>query len=526
MSGAEAGPAAPRDCGVLLHPTALPGSPVCGTLGAAARQWVALLGRERVGVWQLLPLSPPDGTGSPYSSPSGSALNPWLVDVDDLVAAGWLQPADRDSLPGAFVAGSAAADPRLDPLLATQRATALGRLLRLRWPDQPETERRSFRQWRRRQAHWLRDHGLFMVLRRLEQGRPWWQWPAPLARRQPEALRRLEQERGDELLEEALLQWCCERQWRRLRAEAAAQRLRLVGDLPFYVAHDSAEVWARPGLFSLQPDGSLLEQSGVPPDYFSATGQLWGTPVYRWGRHRLSRFQWWLQRLERQLELFDLVRLDHFRALESYWSVPGGETTAEHGRWLPSPGRALLRRLWWRCLRRGWLLSGGRLPLIAEDLGVITPPVERLRDRFALPGMKILQFAFDGNDDNPYLPVNFAGSRWVVYTGTHDNATSLGWWRSLDDASRQRLEAAVGAAVTAPGWQLLELALASPAELAVVPLQDLLELGDEARFNVPGTVEGNWRWRLDRPIEALAGPLQGYGAMAARYGRAPAAGPG
>ena len=516
MNGAGSLPTSPRDCGVLLHPTSLPGTPVCGSFGAAARQWLALLGRERVGVWQLLPLAPTDGTGSPYSSPSGSALNPWLIDVDDLLEQGWLLPADRDALPGA---GSGTVGLRLDPALANERATALGRCLRLHWLDQPELERQRFRRWRRRQAHWLRDHCRFMVLRRLEQGRPWWQWPAPLAHRRPDALRRLDQGHGDELLEEALLQWCCECQWRRLRAEAAEQRVRLVGDLPFYVAHDSAEVWARPWLFSVRPDGSLMEQSGVPPDYFSATGQLWGTPVYRWWRHRLSLFRWWLARLERQLGLCDRVRLDHFRALEAYWSVPGGDQTAEHGRWITSPGRALLRLLWWRCLRRGLLLPDGRLPLIAEDLGVITPPVERLRDGFQLPGMKILQFAFDGNDDNPYLPANFLGSRWVVYTGTHDNATSLGWWQALDDGARRRLEAAVGAGVTAPGWQLLELALASPAELAVVPLQDLLELGDEARFNVPGTVEGNWSWRLDRPIEALAGPLHGYGEMAARYGR-------
>jgi 4-alpha-glucanotransferase len=292
-----------------------------------------------------------------------------------------------------------------------------------------------------------------------------------------------------------------------------------VGDLPFYVAHDSADVWRRRGLFSLGLDGRLLEQSGVPPDYFSATGQLWGTPVYRWWRHRLSGFRWWLDRLERQLELFDLLRLDHFRALEAYWSVPGGEATAEHGTWCPSPGGSLLALLWWRCWRHGKLLQGGRLPLIAEDLGVITPAVEALRDRFSLPGMKILQFAFDGSDDNPYLPANYEGDRWVVYTGTHDNATTLGWWQAQDQEARDRVVSQVGGDMHAPSWQLLELALASPAELAVVPLQDLLELGEEARFNTPGTTGGNWGWRLQRPIADLAGPIHGYGAMAARYGR-------
>jgi 4-alpha-glucanotransferase len=493
---------------------------VCGGFGAAAREWIALLGRERVGVWQILPLAPPDGTGSPYSSPSGSALNPWLIDADDLVAEGWLSPADREALPGADDRGEL-----LDPRRASERATALGAALRRRWAEQPGPLQQAFRIWRRAQRSWLRDHCRFMVLRRLHGGRPWWEWPGPLARRQGRALRLLERARADDLLEEALLQWCCERQWRRLQRQAAAAGVRIVGDLPFYVAHDSADVWAQPGLFSLRPDGSLVAQSGVPPDYFSPTGQLWGTPVYRWWRHRLGGFRWWLQRLERQLSLYDLVRLDHFRALQAYWRVPGDESTAENGSWQLSPGEALLRQLRRRCRQLGTLLPDGRLPLIAEDLGVITPPVEHLRDHFALPGMKILQFAFDGNAENSYLPANFVGDRWVAYTGTHDNATTLGWWQSLDEGGRQRVEAAVGGPVSAPGWQLLELALASSAELVVAPLQDLLELGDGARFNVPGTTDPrNWCWRLSRPVAELAGPLYGYGAMAARWGRAPLGG--
>jgi 4-alpha-glucanotransferase len=291
--------------------------------------------------------------------------------------------------------------------------------------------------------------------------------------------------------------------------------VQIVGDLPFYVAHDSADVWSRPGLFAIRRSGRLLQQSGVPPDYFSATGQLWGTPVYRWNRHWLRGFDWWIRRLLRQLELFDLLRLDHFRALQAFWSVPGDAPTAENGRWCLSPGWPLLGLLWLACLRHG-LLRNGRLPLIAEDLGVVTPGVEWLRDGFALPGMKILQFAFDGEATNPYLPSNFKGRRWVVYTGTHDNATTLGWWWQLDQESRQRVDQTLGAGVQAPGWQLAELALNSQADLAIVPLQDLLELGDEARFNTPGTASGNWSWRLQQPISSLEGRLKGYGDMAAR----------
>jgi 4-alpha-glucanotransferase len=503
---------AARACGVLLHPTALPGTPCCGSLGAAAREWIDLLGREGIGVWQLLPLAPTDGTGSPYSSPSGSALNPWLIDADDLVADGLIDPADRDALPRGQ-------DARLDPVCAGERAAAIAAALRRRWSGQPRERLEAFDRWEERQRFWLVDHCRFMVIRRLQGGRPWWEWPADLARRRPAALRTLVEEQSEALQEEALLQWQLQVQWHRLQRRAHAQGVRLVGDLPFYVAHDSADVWSHRSLFSLRADGGLVEQSGVPPDYFAATGQLWGTPVYRWWVHRLSGFRWWLARLMRQLELMDLLRLDHFRALESYWSVPGGDATAENGTWRPSPGRSLLAGLRRRCRRQRRLLDGDRLPLIAEDLGVITPEVEALRDRFALPGMKILQFAFDGNDDNAYLPANYRGERWVVYTGTHDNATSLGWWRSLDDGARGRVAAVVGGEVRAPSWQLLEVALASTAELAVVPLQDLLELGDEARFNTPGTTEGNWSWRLTRPVADLGGALQGFGAMGARYGR-------
>ena len=490
----------------------MPGTPACGSFGAAARDLIDLFARQGVQVWQILPLAPTDGTGSPYSSPSGSALNPWLIDADDLVAEGLIEPQDRDHLPaGPF--------DRLDPALADARSAAVMVALQRRWSGQGPERQQAFSRWRRQQRRWLEDHCLFMVLRRQQGGRPWWQWPEPLAQRHPGALRRLVRSHRQELLAEALLQWQLEMQWQRLRQQARQRGVQLLGDLPFYVAHDSADVWCRPQLFSLASGGALLSQSGVPPDYFSATGQLWGTPVYRWWRHWLGGFGWWLDRLGRQLDLFDLLRLDHFRALESFWSVPGGDQTAEAGHWVASPGGVLLALLRRRCRRRGLLLDGDRLPLIAEDLGVITPPVEALRDRFALPGMKVLQFAFDGATDNPYLPANYVGSRWVVYTGTHDNATSRGWWDQLDQEARGRFEQTVGARVQAPSWQLLELALASTAELAVVPLQDLLELGDEARFNTPGTASGNWTWRLNRSIGELEGPVHGYGAMAGRYGR-------
>jgi 4-alpha-glucanotransferase len=504
----------------LFHPTSFPGTPACGTLGHQARAWIDLLAGAGVGVWQVLPLSPTDGQGSPYSSPSGSALNPWLLDGEDLLAEGAVQASDLRELPE----GS----PReLCPATAAERARGLAEALARRWPDQGAEAREAFQRWSRQQRSWLPDHCLFMTLRRQQQLRPWWEWPEPLVRRSWRALRAVAREERQAMLAEALLQWQLQRQWGRLQEQARRQGVTLFGDLPFYVAHDSAEAWSRRGLFSMDRRGRLLAQSGVPPDYFSETGQLWGTPVYRWWVHSLTRFRWWMQRLERQLELFDLLRLDHFRALESYWSVPGEATTAIGGQWLPSPGTSLLGLLRQRCAAMGRLRDDGRLPLIAEDLGVITPEVERLRDGFALPGMKILQFAFDGQPSNPYLPANYQGSQWVVYTGTHDNATTLGWWRHLDDGVRHQVASLVGGEVRSPGWQLLEVALRSSAELVVVPLQDLLELGDEARFNTPGTTDaGNWCWRLDRPLEALAGPLKGYADMAHHQRRDQRAGAG
>jgi len=500
-----------RSAGVLFHPTSLPGTSACGTLGQQARTWLDLLAQAGVGIWQVLPLAPTDGQGSPYSSPSGSALNPWLLDGDDLVAAGALQASDLRALPE----GSAQL---LSPDAAAARSQLLAQALARRWPEQGAEAQQAFRLWSRQQRSWLPDHCLFMTLRRQHQLRPWWEWSPALVQRSRQTLRAVARQERQALLAEALLQWHLQCQWRRLQDQAHQLGVTLFGDLPFYVAHDSAEAWSRRGLFSLDRQGRLLEQSGVPPDYFSATGQLWGTPVYRWWVHRLTGFRWWLQRLERQLDLFDLLRLDHFRALEAYWSVAGDATTAVEGRWLPSPGFSLLRLLRQRCQRSGRLREDGRLPLIAEDLGVITPEVESLRDEFALPGMKILQFAFDGQPSNPYLPANYLGSNWVVYTGTHDNATTLGWWHHLEDSVRGQVAALVGGHVHAPGWQLLEVALRSSAELVVVPLQDLLELGNEARFNTPGTTDSsNWRWRLDRPLEALAGPLKGYAEMATRH---------
>ena len=495
-----------RRVGVLLHPTALPGSVVCGALGASARSWIQALAENGIGLWQILPLSPPDGTGSPYSSPSSFAINPWLLDAKDLSDQGFLQSRDLQALPGAE-AGCA----EVDFSLADRRASCLARQLCRSWDQVSHSHHAAFERWRRDQSRWLQDHAAFMVLREQHEGLPWWQWPRELAVHDQNALGEWREAHQNRLLEQELLQWHLSRQWMRLRKLANELSVEILGDLPFYVARDSADVWSHRCLFSIAADGRLREQSGVPPDYFSETGQLWGTPVYRWSRHRSTGFRWWRDRLRRQWQLADRLRLDHFRALASYWSVPGGDTTAMNGAWRRSPGRELLS-----CLRRD---AGGLLPLVAEDLGVITPDVERLRDRFRLPGMKVLQFAFDGNPHNPYLPSNIHGTGWVVYPGTHDNPTSLGWWQRLDDDSRARFARCLNCPVEAPGWQLLELGLSSSAQLVVAPLQDLLHLDDAARFNTPGTVGGNWNWRLPVFDDSVAGALQGYGLRAEVWSR-------
>ena len=497
-----------RCAGVLLHPTSLGRTPGCGSFGREAAAWISAMARYGLGAWQVLPLAHPDPLGSPYNAPSASAVSTRFLDGEALHTAGLVAEDTLHQLPGA----RQPAGRRLDAALADARAAHLGRALLQRYRQGliRGSQREDFATWRRDQGAWLEDHCLYLVIKGFQKGRPWWQWSRPLAQRHPDALARIRRTAADAMDQEALLQWQLDRQWGDLLRLARSKGVTVIGDMPFYVAHDSSDVWGHTHLFSVYGDGSLREQSGVPPDYFSATGQLWGTPTFAWHRHRQEGFRWWRERIRRQLRLAHVLRIDHFRALESYWAVPGQDQDARGGRWRQSPGAAMLGQ---------WREAFHDLPLIAEDLGVITPAVEALRDDFQLPGMKILQFAFDGHLDNPYLPHTYLSDNSVVFTGTHDNATSVGWWAGLNAEDRQRVETYLGYPVTAPGWQLLRLALTSRAALVMTPLQDLMSLGDEARMNRPGTTTGNWSWRIPVPLEQLDGHLQGYGAMAALYGR-------
>ncbi len=497
-----------RSSGVLLHPTALPGNSFCGTFGEPSRRWLKKLAQNDIGVWQLLPLSPTDSTGSPYSSPSSFAINPWFLDVTDLIEEGFLQEKTWKILQQKEKLKTETS--QLNFKFADHQSKIIGKLLREEWSSQSKERHSNFDNWCSKNK-WIENHSIFTEIHRQQNGIPWWEWPEPLALHNEKELNIWQKSNQESLLEHRLLQWHLDQQWQSIRKFSKELGVLLFGDLPFYVSRDSSDVWGNRSLFSISADGKMDTQSGVPPDYFSETGQLWGTPVYEWELHKENKFNWWRKRFARQWHQFDLIRLDHFRALESYWAIDGEEKTAQNGEWLPSPGKELLDFLKKDC-------KGG-LPLIAEDLGIITKEVENLRDQYCLPGMKILQFAFDGNPKNPYLPENIKGEQWVVYTGTHDNPTTLGWWAKLDNECKERVSRTIQRNVISPNWELIELGLASTACLVVVPVQDLLGLGNEARFNMPGTIKGNWSWRMATFDKQLEDALKVYGDRGSTFGR-------
>jgi 4-alpha-glucanotransferase len=494
----------PRCSGVLLHPTALPGPHGIGSLGAEARGFVDFLAAAGQRVWQTLPLGPTGLGDSPYTCLSAFAGNPLLIDLQTLVAWGDLAPADLECSPPSAAAVDFPAVHRFkESRLATAAANFLARADRQRHDD--------FALFCAEQCGWLDDYALFIALRGHFHGRSWQQWPASLRLREPLALAEWRMRLAAPVAVEQYRQYCFFRQWVALKEYANQQGLLLFGDLPIFVALDAADVWAHQNLFRLDPAGHPTVVAGVPPDYFSATGQLWGNPLYRWEAHSADGFTWWRQRLQGELQRTDLVRIDHFRGLEACWAIPVPAATAIHGQWEKSPGAELCR-----ALQR----VNADLPIVAEDLGVITPEVEALRLEFGFPGMKILQFAFDSGSDNPYLPHNYDEVKCVVYTGTHDNATTRGWWENLTRAQRARVATYLGKHRPEIPWDLIRLGMASVAELCIIPCQDLLGLGDEARFNFPGKAAGNWRWRLEtgQLTPKLAERLRG---LAQIYNRLP-----
>jgi len=455
-----------RRAGVLLHATSLPDA-VHGALGQAARSFVDWLVAGGFSIWQLLPLGPVAAGCSPYFGCSSHAGDPGLVDLAALAQAGLIGSEE----------------------LAGRAQHALirlaGRRLRARGGEASET----LEAFVAREGEWLADYALFTAIQTEQRGRPWWQWPEDLRQRHPVALAAARARLAEAIAEAEAGQYFFRTQYGALKDYAAARGVHLFGDIPIYPAPDSVEVWAHPELFQLDAAGRPTAVAGVPPDYFAKDGQLWGNPLYRWEEHERTGFAWWIERLRGQFELFDLVRIDHFRGLESYWAIPAGAPTAAAGEWRRAPGARLLART-----RE---VFGGR-ELIAEDLGVITPAVEWLRDRFGLPGMRVAQFGFDGDPTNLHLPHNWA-PRSIAYTGTHDNDTTAGWYAGLELRVRELVADYVGAPPADVVRALTRTVLASVAGLAVVPMQDLLELGRWARMNTPGTTADNWAWKFAWP---------------------------
>ena len=494
-----------KSLGILIHPSCIPGGIICGTFGNGAKKWIKMLNKHGIEYWQFLPLTPPDSTGSPYSSPSSFAINPWFLDVDDLIDKGFIFITNKEEL------GTTNKDKNyFDFDFADNLTKKLGHLLFQGWGYQSEERKLDFNRWVSKNS-WVEDYALFIVIREEFNMLPWWQWPQEFKMKNKKFLKSWIEKKSDEILVKKLIQWHLDKQWREIKSFAKSSNIKLIGDLPFYVSRDSADVWSNKSLFSIFKNGDLIFQSGVPPDYFSSTGQLWGTPTYFWSRHKRTNFDWWRKRFKRQFELVDLLRLDHFRGLAGYWRVNGNSKTAICGKWINSPGKILLNKL-----KKD--LGKDYLPIIAEDLGVITPDVENLRKNFELPGMKILQFAFDGNNDNPYLPRNIVGENWVVYTGTHDNSTSISWWKYLEDEFKERIINDYNFSDN-PSLSLIEIGMGTNANLFIAPIQDILSLDDSSRLNIPGTLKNNWKWKLNRTFEEIDYDIRIYSKLGNNFGR-------
>jgi 4-alpha-glucanotransferase len=480
----------PRASGVLLHPTSLPGRHGIGDLGAEAHAFVDFLAATGQRWWQILPLGPTGYGNSPYQSTSSFAGNALLIDVDDLARRGWLAPQTilHDArLPIDHV--------DFDAVTALKEGS-----LRLAYDGfKAQGDDPKFDEFITANSGWLDDFVIYQALKDVHAGHPWYQWEPELVEREPAAMAAWRVRLAEGIRYHEFVQYAFEIQWQALRAACQQHGLMLIGDLPIFVAHDSADVWANPELFYLDKGGQPLVVAGVPPDYFSETGQLWGNPLYRWDAHAADDYAWWAARLRFLLGRVDIVRIDHFRGFEAYWEIPAGSTTAADGKWVDGPAskffEALRRRL-------------GSLPLIAEDLGLITPGVEALRDEFSLPGMRVLQFGFGPDSGSEkHLPHRFL-PHCVVYTGTHDNDTTKGWFTSTDVATTQSWEEIDAERAYARRYMdtdgeeihcdMIRLAFSSVADTAVIPLQDILGLDSRARMNLPGKAEGNWQWRFQK----------------------------
>ena len=471
----------PRASGVLLHPTSLPGPHGSGDLGREARTFVDWLVSAGQTLWQVLPLGGIGPGNSPYMSNSAFAGNPLLIDLHELHQQGWLDAGDLVPVPGLLAAWVDYA------VVHPFRMERLARAARRFAAQGSAAQRADFEHFRSEQRSWLDDYALFMTLCEQHDWVDWCEWPAPLARRDPAALDAARAAHAERIAFWEFCQWRFFRQWAALRAYAKGKGMRIIGDAPIFIAYLSAEVWANPSLFELDAVGRPTVVAGVPPDFFSADGQRWGNPLYRWSEHAKDGYAWWIERIRRSIELVDILRIDHFRGFAAHWEIPAAEPTAVHGRWVPGPGEALFDAI---------ARALGSLPIIAEDLGVITPDVVALRRHIGCPGMCVLQFAFGGDASNPFLPHNHERDM-VAYTGTHDNDTVAGWWAKAGDLEKNHARGYLATDGHDMPWVLIRTAMASVADTCVHPMQDVLALPSECRMNHPGHTSGWWAWRLE-----------------------------
>lgn len=479
----------PRAAGILLHPTSLPARGGIGDFGQAAYRFVDFLASARQGLWQVLPLGPLGYGNSPYSSTSAFAGNPLLISLDRLVEHGWIDQQKLGLLDSAKCDGEANSPINYDHVFA-HKMPLLFAAARTFLSSGPSDALSRFQIFRSENSWWLDDFVLFDAFRARRKLESWHLWPRELAHREPSALQKAREELADDIQIRCALQFAFYEQWRALRRYCAERAIRIVGDLAIFVNYDSADVWTHPTLFRLNGDLQPEVVSGVPPDFFSKTGQRWGNPLYRWDVMKSRGYQWWIQRLRWATQNCDYIRLDHFRGFDQFWEIPADEKTAVNGRWVDGPRDDLFLKI------REAL---GGLPFFAEDLGYITPDVHALRDRLQIPGMAVLQFGFGDAGAHMYLPHRAEGK--VIYTGTHDNDTVVGWWNSgAAEHERRNAEAYLGRCDDGIHWGFIRAALGSPASLSIVPLQDVLGLGSEARMNTPSINGGNWRWRFDETL--------------------------
>jgi len=477
-----------RTSGILCHPTCMPGPHGIGDLGDDLIGFLDFLSNAGQGIWQILPLGPTGYGDSPYQPFSAFAGNPLLISFQELMRRGLLSPSEATGTPNLR-------DDRVDygEVIAFKDRVSRVAWDRFRGPK-GKALRGAWHDYCQEAAGWLDDYALFMALKRHFRWTAWVDWPRPIALREEGAMAHWRGELGEEVDFQRYLQFLFARQWARIRREATERGIRIMGDMPIFVGHDSADVWSHPALFYLDRTGRPIVVSGVPPDLFSDTGQLWGNPLYRWDALADGGYSWWLSRLDHVLSQVDLVRIDHFRGFCGYWEVPAGEDTAEHGRWVRGPGKPFFDAV------KAHL---GALPIVAEDLGLISEDVTALREALGLPGMRVLQFGFDGEIANPHLPHNY-DRLCVAYTATHDNDTTQGWYDHQDEETQHRARVYAGCEGKDIAWATIRLVEQSVADVAIIPLQDVLALGSCARLNWPGRAAGNWTWRFERGHLSLA----------------------